>query len=320
MANPVTTILSPKEDFVLLYYVDGDKRLALKYVPVDTNKPVLEYSPYGNPAGQNITNQSIAAVYLYGLPVVFGQLQVPVSGDVPAKRVLAQLSPVVQALVDPANPEDTLFDERYSAFAAINSRDQDMAWCYFLKSRSAGEGSPAKITLQEVKIVGSKTELIEYTDMPDDSQPDPVSRLAALYVDQTHREVYYQRKGGNSIYCYRIGSGSPPSVVPDTGHAMKGTPISVTRSKGGTTYLYYVDKDETEGKTKIGRVTRDNGESKWKPSAGIMSEDEVGTIPETQLAVTHVKCNDELHNVLTFIPKGGNKKRYEPKRDRGGIA
>ncbi|KAK3950188.1 hypothetical protein QBC32DRAFT_347307 [Pseudoneurospora amorphoporcata] len=318
MANPVTSILNPKGDYVFLYYVDKKQRLALDYIPVDRSQNVLSYAAQGTLEGDHVNNQSIAAVYFHGMPVVFGQLEiVKVSGEITTtKRVLAQLSPIVKAVANLESPDDTKLDERYNALAAINSTKQDYVWCYFLKN-TAKEGAAPKMMLEEVSIFGNEVQIHHYSEIPDDLQPDSTTRLAALYIDQTHREVYYQRKGDdNSIYCYRIGNKSKPTPIADTGLAMKSTPLAVTRSVEGHVCLYYLSKPAGSDPI-IQRVTRNKGTMEWAPSAGIMTGLSDKAVSETQLAVTQVIRNNKLENVVTFIHE--SEQKYRPARDDGQI-
>lgn len=67
MANPVTSILNPTGDRMLLYWVDKHSRLALKQIPVTENQHPVAYKPRSTPDGNLITNQVIAAVNLLGI-------------------------------------------------------------------------------------------------------------------------------------------------------------------------------------------------------------------------------------------------------------
>lgn len=67
MANPATSIVNPAGEEILLFFVDGDKRLALQEIPIDPEQPMFDYDPLTTPGGSHITNQSIAAVSLRGL-------------------------------------------------------------------------------------------------------------------------------------------------------------------------------------------------------------------------------------------------------------
>ena len=179
--------------------------------------------------------------------------------------------------------------------------------------------------------------------------PGTTSRLAALYLDTNHREVYYQVEDpkSHSIYCYRIGSSNPrkctyPVVaavkqrtfravesdkdipvpnkamkIPGTSYAMPGTPIAVTKSKAGNVYLYYLSKPGSEGYANIQRTDRVNSE--WQATASVKSEFDfaVSTVLETQLAVTQVAVKDKLQNTVFYL--GSSDEQYKPIRDKGEI-
>jgi hypothetical protein len=67
MANPVTSIINPRGDRILLYSVNSDQQLALTQAPLDSKLQDLSYESNDTPVGNHATNQGIAAVYLRGM-------------------------------------------------------------------------------------------------------------------------------------------------------------------------------------------------------------------------------------------------------------
>ncbi|KAH7186288.1 uncharacterized protein B0J16DRAFT_415496 [Fusarium flagelliforme] len=301
MANPVTTILNPKGDRVMLFWVDQQQRLALSQIPIDASKHNLLYSAHGTPAGADVTNQSIAAVYLRGIPVVFGKIA---TND--KKLVLGQLSPIKNILA--ANEDDlesTTVD--LPAFAAV-SDTEDTAWLYYFKKPAP----QAPAVLMEASLNYDNLDVNPVPGMKPGWQPDETSRLAALYIDKDHREVFYQQQGGDSqIYCLRVGSHVEPQHIAGTNQAMNGTPIAVTKTDSGNVYLYYLSS-----KGDVQRATRTGNE--WISSVGTMTQfPSLSARLETQMAVATANNNGKTQNNLFYINSG--EKNYKTNVDKGGV-
>ncbi|KAM0272281.1 hypothetical protein ACHAQH_008728 [Verticillium albo-atrum] len=301
MANPVTAIPNPKGDRLMLYWVDQHQRLALSQIPLDTTKHNLLYSSNGTPAGSEVTNQSIAAVYLRGLPIVFGKIVT--KSD---KLVLGQISPIKNILASNEDELDaTTFD--LPALAAVSDAE-DTAWFYYLK-RPVPQ---APAVLMEAQLNYDNLDINPVQILTPGSMPAETSRLAALYVDKDHREVFFQKQGSDKqIYCLVVGSHLEPQHIAGTNLAMKGTSIAVTKTESGTVYLYYLSEMGD-----IQRATRSGGA--WTTSAGTMTQfPSLAAQRETQLAVFSTKNNETPQNNLFYINAG--ETRYKLNVDKGGV-
>lgn len=254
MANPVTSIVNPLKDRIILYWVTAEQQLALRQPPLDDKLQPLNYSVRGIPKGNYALQQCIAAVYLRGMPTVFGM----VLQDDHKTRMVSQISPITNYITDGDDQKLTTTTE--TSLAAASDGD-NKAWIYYL----------SKSTLTSDPVVMET--FIDYDSAKTRKMPKPnpssKSRLAVAYVEGTKNcTLFFQVKNeeDNSIYWVTAQNNSNPITITDTENAMDGTPIAVVQNEAGDMYLYYMSSQYI-----IQRATKRSG-SDWIISTEKMTQ------------------------------------------------